>query len=102
MTNTDRLNLRSALGGAICMLWIWGLLLALLALTSCAALRDAAAQPCPPHELASIDARYAHEAISTCRQEGATADTCKALPAIREKYARERQAWVACQPKQAD
>jgi hypothetical protein len=44
--------------------------------TGCAYLRESAAQP--------------------CKAEGATADTCKALPAIRAKYARERQAWVEC------
>jgi hypothetical protein len=64
--------------------------------TGCAYLRESAAQPCPPHELASIDTRYAVEAITACKAEGATADTCKALPAIRAKYARERQAWVEC------
>ena len=63
---------------------------------ACAALRESAAQPCPPHELASIDGRFAAEAISACKKEGATADTCKALPDIRNKYARERQAWVEC------
>lgn len=65
-------------------------------LGGCAALRESAQAPCPPHALASIDARFAAEAIATCKAEGADADTCRALPAIRAKYARERQAWVEC------
>lgn len=44
--------------------FIWAVaVVAWALLMSCAALRKSATQPCPPHELASIDARFAAEAI---------------------------------------
>lgn len=69
---------------------------ALLLLCACAPLRAAEKAPCPPTDLASIDARFVSEAISTCKAEGSGADTCKALPGIRAKYTAERARWTEC------
>ncbi len=63
----------------------------------CAFLQSAEREPCPPSDLAKIEAAYVSEAIATCRAEGAkSADTCKALPGIQEKYRAARAAYVEC------
>ena len=52
---------------------------------------------CSPADLAAIESAYVREAVTTCKAEGAkTVTRCRALPAIKAKYAREREAWVEC------
>ena len=51
---------------------------------------------CNPQELAKLDAAFLTEATVACKLEGGDYDTCKALPALREKYARLRQEWIEC------
>jgi hypothetical protein len=97
MTPEDKSDL---LGASIALGPLTAALLLCIAFVGCAALKSAALEPCPPHKLASIDARFAVEAIRACKAEGADADTCKALPGIRAKYAAEREAWVACERKE--
>ncbi len=85
MTNETKSELLEVLAfvlGALAALVLAALVLCFI---GCGALERA---PCPPSALASIDARFAAEAITTCKAEGSTADTCKALPDIRAKYAR--------------
>ena len=48
----------------------------------------------PAGDLAKIEAAYIAEAVEACR--GHTYDDCPALPALREKYARKREAWAEC------
>jgi len=72
-------------------------ILLLVCLSGCAALRSAEREPCPPSDLAKIEAAYVSEAIETCRAEGAkTVDACKALPGIQAKYRAARAAYVEC------
>lgn len=77
------------------------LCLCYLAVIGCATLKSAERNPCPPHDLATLDARYVAEAVSTCKAEldrtGLKgADECQALPGIRAKYSAERARWVEC------
>ncbi len=68
-------------------------------LFGCAWLKATEREPCPPSDLAKIEAAYVSEAIATCKAEGATsADTCKALPGIQAKYRAARAAYVECAP----
>ncbi len=64
--------------------------------SACAALKSQPAQ-CPDTDIAKIEAAYIAEAVSTCHAEGAkSAAECKAFPAIRDKYAAKRAAYVEC------
>lgn len=67
-------------------------------LFGCAWLQATQAEPCTPTDLAAIEVAYVAESIQACRAEGADADTCKALPAIQEKYRAKRAAYVECRP----
>ena len=50
---------------------------------------------CAPETLDAIDAAYVAEATTACRDQ--PLDECRELPAIRERYARLRDAWESCQ-----
>lgn len=50
---------------------------------------------CGPEALDAIDAAYVAEAVARC--EGYEPDECPALPEIRERHARLRDAWEGCQ-----
>lgn len=50
---------------------------------------------CAPEALAKIQAAYMAEALNSC--QGFTYDDCPALPALREKYGKQRAEWEACQ-----
>jgi hypothetical protein len=52
-------------------------------------------EACSDAALLEIDAEYVREALETCR--GQEASECEALPGIRGKYARKRDAWQECQ-----
>ena len=69
--------------------------IAALLVSACAAIK---AQPaaCPDTDLAKIEAAYVAEAVIACKSEGAMFDTCKALPALRDKYRAKRDAYVEC------
>lgn len=63
----------------------------------CTWLQQQTEGPCPPTDLAAIEARFVVEATRACRAEGAeTLAECKAYPAIRDKYRAERDAYVEC------
>lgn len=69
----------------------------ILASTACAKTAQPAAPTkpeCASTELASIEAAYVSEALSTCR--GKKFNTCAELPAIEEKYRTKREEWIAC------
>ncbi len=56
---------------------------------------------CPKVDLAELEAEYIAESVRECKAEGATSRaTCKAWPAIRDKYRARRAAYVECQPKE--
>jgi len=61
-------------------------------------LREASnTRPCKPQDLAKIESDYVAEATKACLAEGAhSRATCKAFPAIEQKYQAQRKAWVEC------
>ena len=79
-------------------MWILRLgLCFVLFVPACAALQRAEREPCPPSDLAKIEAAYVSEALATCRAEGAkTVDACKAFPGIQAKYRAKRAEYVEC------
>lgn len=58
------------------------------------ACRPAERPACSVSTLASIEAAYVAEALTVCR--GQTFESCAALPALEEKYAAQREEWIAC------
>lgn len=70
--------------------------LSTLCVGACAALHPP--QPCPPSQLAKLEAAYVAEATLACKLEGAhSVAECKAFPTIRDKYAAKRKDYVECQ-----
>lgn len=69
-----------------------GVGLAMLVGVSCGPARPACA---PESDLAKITAAYEAEALVACR--GQTFDSCKELPALREKFKARVAAWRDCQ-----
>ncbi len=79
------------------MLYLFGAFY--MTVMSCAVAKEATQGPCSPADLASIEARYVTEAVTACKAEGAAdTETCKAWPAIRDRYRAERARYVECAP----
>lgn len=70
-------------------------LAAALLLSGCAVFGREEPPACRPEELGKIEARFAAEAVQRCRGY-ATFAACPAHDELAEKYAREREEWVAC------
>lgn len=82
----------TTVAAAWCAFWFVVVLLA-----GCAAVQKAESKPCPPSDLAKIETEFMIEATRACRAEGAkSVYTCKAYPAIRDKYRAERADYVRC------
>jgi hypothetical protein len=64
--------------------------------SSCAAPQEPPKNPeCSDTQLGKIEAAYIAEAAQACA--GSTYDDCGVLEEIRQKYARRRAEWTACQ-----